>query len=153
MKPLVASALAAGVILAFPSASSACTCGGTGSSLDAARAAIEESDVAFIGVLKSVRRIGDTPSPTASPIGSGFFRYRVIEAYGGDPGRFIRVRSDLSEIGCGLPEEEGREFALGADRSRRDGAFEAGLCSLVSPRALRRAAAEASVSRSQKRDC
>jgi hypothetical protein len=134
------------VALVAPAGATACSCATPESDREAARLALER-DLAFIGVLRSVKRIGDAPEPgEVIPPGSGIYRYRVIEAYGGSPGRFVRVRSSLQSSACGLPRGRGRTFAMGADRAR-DGVLGSGLCSLVSPRALRNAAAETAVRR------
>ena len=149
-----AALLASVALLAVPSAASACTCIGYDSPREEARALLERSDLAFIGVLKSVKRIGGPPPPgTPTPPGNAFFRYRVIRAYGGDPGRFVRVRSSLAGESCGLPQAKGRKYAIGADRSPRSGVLVSGLCSMTSPRALRRAAAEATKRRTRSPAC
>jgi hypothetical protein len=148
MERLTRAALAVGTscaiaLLVGPSLASACTCAGYDSPREQARALLEGSDLAFIGVLKSVKRIGEPPFPgTPQAIPNAFFRYRVKSSYGGDPGRFVRVRSSLAGESCGLPRGIGRNFAIGADRSRRTGVLVASLCSVASPRALRQVAAE-----------
>ncbi len=145
MKWLLAGLSSACMFLTLPSGAFACTCAAQSES-EAARAVLRSADLSFIGVLKSVRKLSEPPPPGGSaPPGMGFFRYRVIRAYGGDPGEFVRVRAQLAASACGLPRRTGGKIAMGAYRSRRDGALESGACSVVSPPALRRAARDDSV--------
>ena len=140
---LAATALSGFAMLAAPAGAGACSCAAPESNRAAAEASLRHADLSFIGVLRSVRRIGGPPpGPVVGP-GVAFYRYRVIEAYEGDPGQFVRVRASTDGASCGLPRQTGRRYAMGADRAR-DHVLESGLCALLVPRALQRAAEDRS---------
>jgi len=143
------STVAAGAFAVFavfvwlPSSAAACSCASTGSQVEDARLILAETDAAFIGVLKTVRAIGDEPrNGEATPAGKAVFRYRVRRDFGKDLGRFVRVLSSGSSAACGLPARIGRKYAVGI--TGRRGRWNSNLCDTTRPRALRRAAAGAS---------
>jgi hypothetical protein len=106
--------------------------------------ALKEADGAFVGRLLAVRVV-DPPEP-GEPISSGDptdYVYRVGRVYNGGPGllrgRTVRVRSVRSGATCGLPRTRGRLYGLLV--TRRNRRWHSSLCSVVSPAAMRRAAA------------
>ena len=115
---LAASLAATAALLLVPSTAFACSCASTGSARDDARFILENSDAAFIGVLKSVREIDDgTPPGEPAPVGGeAVFRYRVRHDYGAPLARFVKVEAQTEGATCGLPRGRGK-YALGINRS------------------------------------
>lgn len=107
------------------------------------RELLREMDGAIIGRLLAVRpvepRDPGEPRSTADPVN---FVYRVGRVFndgpGLDRGRRVRVRSVRSEVSCGLPRGRGELFGLFLDRE--GGRWTSGLCLVVSPKQMRRAA-------------
>ena len=132
--------VAAGALLALaPGVAQACTCASSGSAREDARAVLENADAAFTGRLVSVKEIDDgIPAGQPAPPPDAIFRYRVLRDFKGRLATYVKVRSSTSGGTCGLPTDKGRKYGLGIyGRPKR---WSSGLCSLVSPRALRKVA-------------
>jgi len=126
--------LVAAGVLAVPASAAACSCAG-GSPGERLRA----SDAAVIAKLKHVEPI------SGNAYGQADFTYRVRRVFKGRhqydlrAGDRLVIRSYLSEATCGLPQQK-RLYGLLLYESRRG--LSANLCTVISPAALRRAAAQ-----------
>ncbi len=131
---------ASGLLLVLsPGVAQACTCAATGSAREDARLVLEDADAAFTGKLVSVKEIDDgIPPGEPAPPPDAIFRYRVLRDFKASLGSYVKVRSSTSGGACGLPANKGRKYGLGIYGRPRH--WSSGLCSLVQPRALRRAA-------------
>lgn len=127
-RALVAAVAAALASLAVAEQALACSC----VPLDP-RERLESSDGAVIGRLVDV--VARPRSATAGYV------YRVKQVYRGkrrlEPGQLLRVRSARDSAGCGLPTQR-RRYRLFLERGR--GPWTSNLCSITSPREMRRAA-------------
>jgi Tissue inhibitor of metalloproteinase len=95
---------------------------------------LANADAALVGKLVDVDRV--------SP-GSVKLKYRVKRVFKGAPGLDrgdkLTLRSPASGAACGLPRKKNKRYGLLLDRRRKR--LTANLCSVVSPKKLRRAAA------------
>jgi hypothetical protein len=133
------AAAALAIALVAAEAAHACSC-----VAPRPREQLKRADGAIVGRLLAVRVVD--PPEEGEPISSGDptdFVYRVGRVYKHGPGlrrgRRVKVRSVRGEATCGLPHGRGRLYGLFL--GRRDGRWRAGLCDVVSPRDIRRAAA------------
>jgi hypothetical protein len=132
---VVIGAAAAALSLGVESAQ-ACSCVAAGFD---ARPGLSGADAAFVGTLVA-RRPASPPRPgvPSSSADPDIFTFRVDDAVKGDLGQQIDVWSARSGASCGLEVSLGQQIGLFL---RRDGArWTSGLCSQVSPAALREAA-------------
>ena len=113
---------------------------------------LKQSDGAFVGRLVAIREVD--PPAEGEPIGSGDpvdYVYRVGRVYkrgvGLRRGRRVRVRSVRSGATCGLPRAKGRLYGLFLERHNRR--WHSGLCLVVPPERMRRAANGAALSRAE----
>jgi len=131
------------LVLIIPAAAHACSCADYGSPRDDARAILEGSDGAFIGVLKSVRVTSPDPQPgEVTGPDRAVFKYRVRQSFEAKLGDFVTLNSTTDDGICGLSSGKGYKVALGIYR-HRDG-WTSGSCSYMRPKALRAVAGEPS---------
>jgi hypothetical protein len=127
----VAAALAILAALFFAGSARACSCAQIAPS-----EALRQADGAIVGRLVKV---------VPRDAGQADFRYRVRSVYKGGPaialGETISVRGSRQSAACGLPSRTGRRYGLLL--AEEEGLWFGGLCGLISPRALRSAAARA----------
>lgn len=87
---------------------------------------------------------GEGESPHGVDGETADFHYRIKRAYKGrhrlERGEILTIRSTTSGASCGLPRREQRRYGLLL--YRRADRWEANLCTVVSPRELRKAARE-----------
>lgn len=114
----------------------ACSCAPAAPAQSLARA-----DAAIVGRLLAVAPHGP---------GRAVYRYRVVRVYRGaeriHPGTVLPVLSGRDSAGCALPTRTGRSYGLFL--LGQGGRWASGICGVVSPRRLWRAAQGASASAS-----
>jgi hypothetical protein len=144
-----ASALLA---LVLPAGAQACSCAATGSPREDARAILERSDAAFIGVLRSVKVLSPEPEP-GEVVGPdrAVFKFRVTRSFEADLGARVKVKSTTDSAACGLLTTPGHRIALGL--TKRRGSWSSSLCSYMKPRALRAVAGSADTRRGAGEPC
>jgi len=131
----LAGALTVAVVAVLPADASACSCAPA-----TAEAQLARADRAVIAKLIDVRVQGEEEFGYAPAV----FVYRLRRVFKG-PDRLrsrrrIRVHSNNQGSACGLPQQRKR-YGLFLDRDRR-GRLSSSLCSVTSPRSMRRAARE-----------
>ena len=117
------------VALAVPVIASpcwACSCATSGNPAQDRRDYAERADLVFTGVARSERVVdeGDPDFDGDETIGT---RFRVGRTYKGHPGRWVTIRSHVSEATCGYDFEVGARYTVFA-YEEKDG-YATNLCS------------------------
>lgn len=132
--PLLGLGLAVALLVVIPASAWACSCVG-----GSTEQRLSQSRHAVIAKLVDVRIV---ESNELGP-GSGVFVYKLKRVLKGGEHlrskRRIRIRSTMDGASCGLPRRHPKRYGLFLYREH-SGRLSANLCSVVSPRALRRAA-------------
>lgn len=111
----------------FPASAAACSCAPQSPS-----ESLREADGAVVGRLVKVVPHGRLHA---------VYRYRVLHVYKGDgpeAGRMLSVHSARRAAACALPRRSGHRYGLFL--MRRHGRWFGGICGVVEPARLRRAA-------------
>jgi hypothetical protein len=141
---VVAAIAAAGATLGGAADAVACSCVYPGPE------SVRASDAAVVAKLIDVKVTGD-PTPGYSGDEDADFRYRVKRVYKGrhrlERGEELAVRSNLSSAACGLPAQEDRNYGLLL--YRRAQRWQANLCTVTTPRHLRKLARDRQGARSR----
>lgn len=131
----IAAVLAVLPGLVFAGSALACSC-----SPAPPAESLAESDAAVVGRLLGVEPHGATRAE---------YRYEVLRVFRGhgaiERGAVLRVTSPRGSAACGLPDGIGRRFGLVLLGG--PGRWASGLCGVISPRRLGRAAAKPGASR------
>jgi hypothetical protein len=127
----VLAAVLAGFLL-VPALAQACSC-----APQPPADSLRESDAAIVGRLVKVLPRGRLHAD---------YRYEVLHVYRGrksiEPGQFLDVRSARRAAACALPRRLGHRYGLFL--LHRYGHWSGGICGVISPRRLRRAAGQQS---------